>query len=98
VNDLKILGTDYCWGKSGINQGYVYIIVESVCLFLRAPEAPPWWHADLCEDKEQQMTNLGKILAKEAHKTSGNILAGVDYAATARPLPGPRQDPCRGRP
>ena len=33
------------------------------------------------------MTNLGKILAKEAHKTFGNILAGDDYNTTARPLP-----------
>ena len=42
--------------------------------------------------------NLGKILAEETHKTPGKILAGDDSNATARPLPGPRQSPCRGRP
>ena len=39
---------------------------------------------------------LDKILAEEIHETSGKILAGDDRDATARPLLGPRQDPCRG--
>ena len=39
---------------------------------------------------------LGGILAEEIHKTPGKRLAGDDCNATARPLPGPRQDPCRG--
>ena len=42
------------------------------------------------------MTILGKILAEEIHETPGKILAGDDYDATARPLPGPRQGHCRG--
>ena len=41
--------------------------------------------------------NLGEILAEEDHKTPGKILAGDDCNATARPLLGPRQGPCRGR-
>ena len=43
------------------------------------------------------MTILGKILAEEIHDTPGKILAGDDRDATARPLPGPRQDPCLAR-
>ena len=43
------------------------------------------------------MTTLGGILAEEIHKTPGKHLAGDDRGATARPLPGPRQDPCRRR-
>ena len=69
----------------------------------KAREAPPWWHADLREDhkhtrsdEDQKTTILGKILAEEIHETSGKILAGDDRDVTARPLPGPRQDPCRG--
>ena len=69
----------------------------------KAREAPPWRHADLCEDhrytrsdEDQNMTTLGGILAEEIHKTPGKHLAGDDRGATARPLPGPRQDPCRG--
>ena len=50
------------------------------------------------------MTTLGTILAKEDHKAPGKSLAGDDSrrhgktlaGASARPLPGPRQDPCRG--
>ena len=37
-----------------------------------------------------------RILAEEIHKTPGKRLAGDDCDTTARPLPGPRQDPCRG--
>ena len=62
--------------------------------WIRAREAPLWWHADLCEDKEYsrsdedwKTTTLGRILAEESHKTPGKILAGDDCA--------PRQDPCR---
>ena len=69
----------------------------------RAREAPPWWHADLCQDhkhtrsdEDQKTTTLGEILAKEIHKTPGEVLAEDDHDATARPLPGPRQDSCRG--
>ena len=50
-----------------------------------AREAPPWWHADLCEDKEYsrsdkdwRATILVKILIEENPQD-------------------PRQDPCRGR-
>ena len=57
--------------------------------------------ADLCgdhkytrSDENQKMTILGEILAKEIHETPGKILFGDDHGATARPLPGPRQDPC----
>ena len=39
---------------------------------------------------------LGEILAEEIHETPGKILAGDDHDAMARPLPGLRQDPCRG--
>ena len=70
----------------------------------KAREAPPWWHADLCDDhkqtrsdEDQKTTILGKILAEEIHETPGKILVGDDRSATARPLSGPRQDPCRGR-
>ena len=38
---------------------------------------------------------LGEILAEEIHETPGKILAGDNRDATARPLPGPRQDPCQ---
>ena len=69
----------------------------------KAREAPPWWHADLCQDhkytrsdEDQKTTIPGKILTKEIHKTPGKILAGDDHDATARPLLGPQQDPCRG--
>ena len=68
----------------------------------KAREAPPWWHADLCDDhkqtrsdEDQKTTILGKILAEEIHETPGKILAGDDRDATARPLPGARQDPSR---
>ena len=61
----------------------------------KAREAPPWWHADLCEDQEHarldenQKTKIpGKILAEDTHETPGKPLAGDDYNATARPLPG----------
>ena len=70
-----------------------------------AREAPPWWHADLCEDHKhtrsdegQKTTILGKILVEEIHKTPGKILARDDRDAMARTLPGLRQDPCRGHP
>ena len=69
----------------------------------RAREAPLWWHVDLCQDHEymrsdenQKKAILGGILAEEIHKTPGKRLAGDDCNATARPLLGPRQDPCRG--
>ena len=69
----------------------------------RAREAPLWWHADLRQDHEhtrsdedQKTATLGGILAEEIHKTPGKTLAGDDCNATARPLPSPRQDPCRG--
>ena len=39
---------------------------------------------------------LSEILAEEIYKTPDKILAGDAHDATARPLPGPRQDPCRG--
>ena len=62
----------------------------------KAREAPPWWHADLCQDHEhtrsdedQKTTILGGILAEEIHETPGKTLAGEDSDATARPLPGP---------
>ena len=52
----------------------------------KAREAPPWWHADLCEDQEhtrldenQKTEILDAILAEDTHEP-------------------PRQDPCRGRP
>ena len=45
-------------------------------------------------DEDQKMTTLGGTLAEEIHKTPGKRLAGDDCNATARPLPGPRQDPC----
>ena len=71
----------------------------------KARKAPLWWHADLCQDhkhtrsdEDQKTTTLGGILAEEIHKTPGKRLAGDDSNATARPLPGPRQDPCRGHP
>ena len=64
-----------------------------------------WWHANLRQDhkyvrsdEDQEMATLGGILAEEIHKTPGKTLAGNDSNATARPLPGPRQDPCRGHP
>ena len=57
----------------------------------KAREAPPWWHADLCEDhkhtrldEDQKTTDL----AEEIHETPGKILAGDDSDAAARPLPG----------
>ena len=69
----------------------------------KAREAPPWWHADLCEDQKharsgenQKTTILSRIVAEDTHETPGKILARDDRDATARPLPGPRQDPCRG--
>ena len=62
-----------------------------------------WWHADLRQDhkhmrseKDQKTTTLGGILAKEIHKTTSKVLAGDDCNSTTRPLPGSRQDPCRG--
>ena len=48
-------------------------------------------------DEDQKTTTLGGILAEEIHKTPSKTLAGDDSNATARPLTGPRQDPCRGR-
>ena len=69
----------------------------------RAREAPPWWHADLRQDhkhtrsdEDQKTTTLGGILAEEIHKTPSKTLVGDDSNTTTRPLPGPRQDPCRG--
>ena len=69
----------------------------------RAREAPLWWHADLSQDhrdmrsdENQKTATLGGILAEEIHKPPGKRLAGDDCNAMARPLPGPRQDPCRG--
>ena len=63
----------------------------------RSREAPPWWHADLCQDhkyigsdEDQKTATLGGILAEEIHKTPGKILAGDDNNA--------RQGPCRGHP
>ena len=68
----------------------------------KAWEVPLWWHADLHQDhkhvrsnEDQKTATIGGILAEEIHKTPGKRLAGDDYNATARPLPGPRQDPCR---
>ena len=46
-------------------------------------------------DEDQKTTTLGGILAEVIHKTPGKRLAGDDCNATARPLPGPQQDPCR---
>ena len=73
------------------------------CTGTRAQEAPLRWHADLCQDhkymrsdEDQKTTTLGGILAEEIHKTPSKILAGDDHDATARPLPGPRQDTCQG--
>ena len=48
-------------------------------------------------DENQKTATLGGILAEEIHKTPGKRLAGDDCNATARPLPGPRHGPCRGR-
>ena len=69
----------------------------------KAREAPLWWHANLRQDhkhvrsdEDQKTATLGGILAEKIHKTPGKTLAGDDYNATARPLPGPRQEPCRG--
>ncbi|EMS62103.1 hypothetical protein TRIUR3_32479 [Triticum urartu] len=69
------------------------------CVGTKAREAPLWWHANLRQahkhmssDEDQKTATLGRILAEEIHKT----LAGDDSNATTRPLPGPRQDPCRG--
>ena len=70
----------------------------------KAREAPPWWHADLCEDhkhtrsdEDQKTMILGKILAKETNETSSKILATDNRDATARPLPrtpaGPQPGP-----
>ena len=56
----------------------------------KAREAPPWWHADLCEDIECSRSNEDRkatILIEETHKTPGKILA--------REASAPRQDPCR---
>ena len=47
-------------------------------------------------DKDQKTATLGGFPAEGIHKTPGKRLAGDDCNATARPLPGPRQDPCRG--
>src|SRR3990170_6683582 len=51
----------------------------------KAREAPPWRHADLCEDhrytrsdEDQKTTILGGIPAEEIHKTPGKTLAGDD--------------------
>src|SRR4051812_27301316 len=59
----------------------------------RAREAPPWWHADLCQDhrymrsgENQKTATLGGILAEEIHKTPSKRLAGDDCNAMARPL------------
>ena len=56
----------------------------------KAGEAPPWWHADLCEDhkytrsdEDQKTTILGKILTKETDETPGKILTGDDCGAMA---------------
>ena len=69
----------------------------------KAREAPPWWHADLCQDhkharldKDQKTTILGGILAEEIDKTPDKRLARHDCNATASLLSGPRQDPCPG--
>ena len=66
----------------------------------KARGAPPWWHADLCEDQkhtrsdeDQKTTSLGGILAEETRETPGKILAGDDRDATARPLPGESTSP-----
>src|SRR4051812_29392337 len=68
----------------------------------KAREAPLRWHADLRQDhkhvrsdEDQKTATLGGILAEEIHKTPGKRLAGDDCNARARPLTGPRQDPCR---
>ena len=58
----------------------------------KAREAPPWWTRS---DEDQKTTILGEILAEEIHETPGKILAGDHRDATARPLPEPRQGPCR---
>ena len=70
----------------------------------RAREAPPCWHADLCEDKEYsrsdedwKATILDKILAEKTHKTPGKILAGDDSAPRQDPCRATRQGPCQGR-
>ena len=72
----------------------------------KAREAPPWWHADLCQvqehtrsDEDQKTMILGKIPAEEIHETPDKILAGDNREATARPLPRPSKtvakDICR---
>ena len=48
-------------------------------------------------NEDQKRETLGRILAEEIHKAPGKTLVGDDINATTRPLPSPRQDPCRGR-
>ena len=64
-------------------------------------QALAWWHADLREDhkytgsdEDQKTATLGGILAEEIQETPGKTLAGDNCNVMARPLPGPRQDPC----
>ena len=74
----------------------------------KAREAPPLWHADLCQDhrdirsdEDKKTVTLGGILAEEIHETPGKILARDDPDTTARPLPktptGPQPGPCLPR-
>ena len=57
----------------------------------RVREAPPWWHADLCEDKEQSRSKEDRkatILTKETHRAPRQDPCRGSQRAAARPLPG----------
>ena len=89
---------------SGVSHPRTHGLQHHQPRWARAREAPPWWHADLCEDKEYsrsdedwKATILDKILAEETHKTPGKILAGDDSAPRQDPCRATRQGPCQGR-
>ena len=48
--------------------------------------------------KSRRRRTSARSLPRKLHKTPGKILVGDDRNTTARPLPGPRQGPCRVHP
>ena len=86
---------------SGVSHPRTHGLQQHQLHWARAREAPPWWHADLCEDKEYSRSDEGwkamildKILAEETRKTPGKILVGDGSTPRQDPCRATRQDPC----
>ena len=80
---------------SGVSHPRTHSLQHHQLRWARARETPPWWHADLCEDKEYsrsdkdwRATILAKILAEENPQGPRRGPCRGRQCATARPLPG----------